>query len=46
MSTLGVQMADIAMERSATYNGYGGSVGRHHAMRPPLPPLIQMDREE
>ncbi|CAM0872799.1 unnamed protein product [Alopecurus aequalis] len=36
MSPAGVQMAGGAMERSATYN---------HAMRPPLPPLIQMDRE-
>ncbi|RLN42043.1 uncharacterized protein C2845_PM01G12320 [Panicum miliaceum] len=34
MSPLGVEMA--AMERSATY----------HPMRAPLPPLIQMDREE
>ncbi|XP_062210959.1 uncharacterized protein LOC133912309 [Phragmites australis] len=35
MSPLGAEMA-IAMERSATY----------HAMRPPLPPLMQMDQEE
>ncbi|CAN6306938.1 unnamed protein product [Urochloa humidicola] len=34
-SPSGVEMA-AAMERSATY----------HPMRPPLPPLIQMDREE
>ncbi|CAL4913990.1 unnamed protein product [Urochloa decumbens] len=34
-SPLGMEMA-AAMERSATY----------HPMRPPLPPLIQMDREE
>uniref|UniRef100_A0A0A9BNP3 Uncharacterized protein n=1 Tax=Arundo donax TaxID=35708 RepID=A0A0A9BNP3_ARUDO len=32
---VGVEMA-VAMERSATY----------HPMRPPLPPLIQMDQEE
>ncbi|OEL14463.1 hypothetical protein BAE44_0024516 [Dichanthelium oligosanthes] len=36
-SPLGVEMAAAAaMERSATY----------HPMRPPLPPLIQMEREE
>ncbi|XP_062215885.1 uncharacterized protein LOC133916288 [Phragmites australis] len=34
-SSMGVEMAR-GMERSATY----------HAMRPPLPPLIQMDQEE
>ncbi|VAH14431.1 unnamed protein product [Triticum turgidum subsp. durum] len=37
--TLDEQMVDIAMGRSATYNGYGD------AMSPPLPPLIQMHRE-
>uniref|UniRef100_A0A0D9Z615 Uncharacterized protein n=1 Tax=Oryza glumipatula TaxID=40148 RepID=A0A0D9Z615_9ORYZ len=40
-SPLGVQMAAINMERSATYSG------DHHpaAMRPPVPPLMQMDQE-
>uniref|UniRef100_A0ACD5YGI8 Uncharacterized protein n=1 Tax=Avena sativa TaxID=4498 RepID=A0ACD5YGI8_AVESA len=47
MNPLGVQMPDIAMERSATYNGYGANFDRdQHVMRPPLPALIQMDREE
>lgn len=40
-SLMDVEMAGVAaMERSATYSG------NHHAMRPPLPPLIQMDRED
>jgi Cys-rich protein (TIGR01571 family) len=46
MSSPVVQMGDIAMERSATYNGYGANLDRQHAMRPPLPTLIQMDRED
>lgn len=48
MSLLEVQMAAVAMERSATYNGNGNgaSLERHHAMRPPLPLLIQMDQED
>uniref|UniRef100_A0ACD5XP73 Uncharacterized protein n=1 Tax=Avena sativa TaxID=4498 RepID=A0ACD5XP73_AVESA len=47
MNPLGVQMPDIAMERSATCNGYGANFDRdQHAMRPPLTPLIQMAREE
>nr|CAB3501089.1 unnamed protein product [Digitaria exilis] len=36
MSPLGAVEMAMAMERSATY----------HPMRPPLPPLIQVDREE
>uniref|UniRef100_A0A0D9VT19 Exostosin GT47 domain-containing protein n=1 Tax=Leersia perrieri TaxID=77586 RepID=A0A0D9VT19_9ORYZ len=40
-STPDVQMAAVNMERSATYSG------DHHlvAMRPPVPPLMQMDQE-
>ncbi|KAL5218840.1 hypothetical protein ABZP36_019524 [Zizania latifolia] len=39
-SPLDVQMAAVGMERSATYSGV------HHTItRPPVPPLIQMDRE-
>ncbi|XP_040378251.1 uncharacterized protein LOC102720223 [Oryza brachyantha] len=37
---LDLQMAAINMERSATYGG-----DHHHAMRPPVPPLMQMDHE-
>ncbi|KAF0902241.1 hypothetical protein E2562_014477 [Oryza meyeriana var. granulata] len=39
-SPLDVQMAAINMERSATYSG-----DHHPAMRPPVPPLMQIEQE-
>ncbi|KAG8063725.1 hypothetical protein GUJ93_ZPchr0003g17463 [Zizania palustris] len=39
-SPLDVRMAAVGMERSATYSG-----DNYNIMRPPVPPLIQMDRE-